>query len=292
MSEGRRAWFRAALALTVSALGVDPALAARPRARKQPHRAVAKRTPPRHPAHASSVSRRTPASLPAASRPVVVIDPGHGGADPGAIGRSGTLEKTVTLRTALALEKLLEATGRYRVRLTRRDDRFVPLAERAAFGPAHDAALVVSIHADSSPDHRARGASVYVRSGGASGTGLKRVASGVGNSTGIAQALATGKTAPASRPWPRPGSAWLQYLMIDNLDDDIRMTAAPARAAHLWVLANTDIPGVLVEMGFLSNKQDERLLRNPWHRLLVARSLRDAVNDYFSGLAAGAPSRT
>lgn len=214
---------------------------------------------------------------------MIVVDPGHGGTDPGAVSRSGTLEKTITLKTALQVGRVLAATGRYQVLLTRHDDRFVSLAERAAFGPAHKAALIISLHADASPDHRARGASVYVRSDGPSGAGLKRVATG--SPAAIARALGTA-------PRPGPGPAWLQYAMIDSLNDDIQMTAAPARAAHLWVRASHGIPGVLVEMGFLSNRRDEKLMRDPRHRLLIARSLRDAVDDYFRGLEHEATSRT
>lgn len=197
---------------------------------------------------------------------MIVIDPGHGGADPGAVGRSGTLGKTITLEIALQVGRALTATGHYEVLLTRRDDRFVSLADRAAFGQAHGAALIISLHADASPDHRARGASVYVRSDGPGGTGLRRVATG--SPAAIAEAL-------GGAPRPQPGPDWLQYAMIDILNDDIQMTTAPARAAHLWVLASHGIPGVLVEMGFLSNRRDEKLIGDPRHRLLIARSLRE-----------------
>ncbi len=82
-------------------------------------------------------------------------------------------------------------------------------------------------------------------------------------------------------PDAQAGSAWLQYSIIDRLDDEMEMTPAPARAAHFWVLANQDIPGVLVEMGFLSNRQDEKLMRNARHQLLIARLIRDAIYRYF-----------
>ena len=97
-----------------------------------------------------------------ADRPLVVIDAGHGGRDPGAIGVSGMMEKTITLDTAKELRSTLEMTGRYRVELTRTRDRTVSLAERLAFARKHDADLLIAIHADASRDRRARGASVYV----------------------------------------------------------------------------------------------------------------------------------
>jgi N-acetylmuramoyl-L-alanine amidase len=216
------------------------------------------------------------------SRPVIVIDPGHGGIDPGTVGRSGTLEKTVTLQTALELARLLRASGRYQVLLTRDDDRFASLADRAVYGRAHGAALIISLHADASPDRSARGSSVYIRSNRAAGPGLKRRPSDLAD---MAQAL--GKP-----PAPQAGSAWLQYSIIDRLNDVMEMTPAPARAAHFWVLANQDIPGVLVEMGFLSNRQDETLMRNARHRLLIARLIRDAIDSYFGSIAHRAALQT
>jgi N-acetylmuramoyl-L-alanine amidase len=215
-------------------------------------------------------------------KPVIVIDPGHGGMDPGTLGRSGTLEKTVTLLTALELARLLRAGGHYEVMLTRDDDRFVSLTDRATYGRAHRAALIISLHADASPDRSARGSSVYVRSDRAAGSVSRRRSSDLAE---MAQAL--GKP-----PAPRAGSAWLQYSIIDRLNDAMEMTPAPARAAHFWVLADQDIPGVLVEMGFLSNGQDETLMRNARHRLLIARLIRDAIDSYFGSIAHHAALRT
>jgi N-acetylmuramoyl-L-alanine amidase len=215
-------------------------------------------------------------------RPVIVIDPGHGGIDPGTVGRSGTLEKTVTLQTALELARLLRASGRYEILLTRDNDRFVSLPDRAAYSRARGAALIISLHADASPDRSARGSSVYIRSNRTAGSGLKRRRSDLAD---MAQAL--GKP-----PAPQAGSAWLQYSIIDRLNDAMEMTPAPARAAHFWVLANQDIPGVLVEMGFLSNREDETLMRNGRHRLLIARLIRDAIDSYFGSIAHHAELRT
>jgi N-acetylmuramoyl-L-alanine amidase len=184
------------------------------------------------------------------TRPLVVIDPGHGGKDPGAIGAAGTQEKSVTLATAQDLARELRATGRYRVILTRADDRFVPLQKRLAM--SQGAAMFISLHADASRDRTARGASVYARSG------------------------ATARTAMFH------GTARLQQTMIDNLDDDVRMTGAPAREARLHVLANPTAPSVLVEIGFISNRQDEAQLRQPRHRATIAAAIRDAVEEHFA----------
>jgi N-acetylmuramoyl-L-alanine amidase len=211
-------------------------------------------------------------------RPLIVIDPGHGGKDPGAIGLSGTLEKNVTLAAALDLKHLLEATGRYRVAMTRTRDVFVSLASRVAFARSHDASLVIAIHANASKDKRAHGASVWIRSGRGVGNAVTHVAADPKDTANIADALV------GPRPEPKPDSAWLQYTMIDNLDDDIRMDAAPARAAHFYVLGLKDTPSALLEMGFLSNRHDEALLKQAKYRRVMTLAIRDAINDYFSEL--------
>lgn len=221
--------------------------------------------------------KRTPA--PDMSHPLIVIDPGHGGRDPGAIGARGTLEKTVTLSTALELRRVLKASRRYRVALTRTHDDTVPLASRLAFARKHDADLLIAIHADASPNHHARGASVYINSG----HNAVHLSANSGNAVQIANALS------APQPPPEPGSAWLQYTMIEQLADDVRMVVAPARAAHLYVLASHTIPSVLLEMGFLSNRQDEILLRQAAHRRVIVQAIKDAIDDYFAGIKVTAP---
>jgi N-acetylmuramoyl-L-alanine amidase len=216
-----------------------------------------------------------------ADRPLIVIDAGHGGRDPGAIGSSGVTEKTITLETAKELRSTLEKTGRYRVELTRTGDHTVSLAERLAFARKHDADLMIAIHADASRDRRARGASVYVSNRDVT----TQFPAGQGSSRRIARALA------APEPQPEPGSAWLQYSMIEQLDDDVRMATAPARQAHLYVLGSRTIPGVLLEMGFLSNRQDEAMLTKPAYRQVLVQAIRDAINDYFATIK-DPPART
>ena len=268
MIEARRICLRALVGALVPIVASSGARAAKARNGHSRRHAAASYAAKKQLAH-----RRQHRSL-----PLIVVDPGHGGADPGTVGQSGTLEKTVTLATALELARVLNQSGRYRVLLTRHADRFVSLAERAAFAPAHHAALIISLHADASPDHSVRGSSVYIRSD---------------MQAGMEQAgLANTAQAQDNPPRPEPGSAWLRDTMIDKLNDEMEMTAAPARAAHLWVLADHDIPGVLVEMGFLSNRQDEKLMRNPRHRLLFARLIRDAVDGYFTSIAHGVAYRT
>lgn len=230
--------------------------------------------------HGTAIARaQVPGRL--ADRPLVVIDAGHGGRDPGAIGSSGVAEKTITLETAKELRSTLEKTGRYRVELTRTGDHTVSLAERLAFARKHDADLMIAIHADASRDRRARGASVYVSNRDVT----TQFPAGQGSSHHIARALA------APEPQPEPGSAWLQYSMIEQLDDDVRMATAPARQAHLYVLGSRTIPSVLLEMGFLSNRQDEAMLNKPGYRQVLVQAIRDAINDYFATIK-DHPART
>jgi N-acetylmuramoyl-L-alanine amidase len=250
------------------------------RTRPRPGRAAHIARPGIAKPHGKAVSR-TPVPKNLADRPLIVIDPGHGGRDPGAIGVSGTLEKTITLATALELRRSLEATGRYRVALTRTRDSTISLANRLAFARQRDADLLIAIHADASPDRHARGASVYVSSGNTT----TRVPANRASSHRIASAL--------SRPEPQPeeSSAWLQHSMIEQLSDDVRMVAAPARDARFYVLAARTIPSVLLEMGFLSNRQDETLMKQPAKRRVLVQAIRDAIDDYFSAIEKSA-SRT
>lgn len=216
--------------------------------------------------------------------PLVVVDAGHGGGDPGAIGPSGTLEKTVALATAQELGRQLRATRRYRVAFTRDDDSFVSLPARVRLAIANGASLMISIHADASPDHRARGASVYVRSARSSGSEVAHLPAH-GSPRAIARALA--EPAP-----PEPGSARLQLAMVESLDEDLPMVPDPARQGRFHVLGALGIPSVLVETGFISNVKDEVLLRQPRHRAMVARAIRDAVDDYFAVQQRPAAPRT
>ncbi len=237
----------------------------------------------RHPAR-NHVRVAAKHAAPASERPLIVIDPGHGGRDSGAVGVSGTLEKNVVLATALELRRLLLATGRYRVAMTRTSDVFVSLAGRVGFARSHDADLLIAIHANASRDRHAHGASVWVRSGPGGADSITHLAAGPADTAKIADALVG--------PRPSAGSAWLQYTMIDNLNDDIRMDAAPARQARFYVLGARDIPGVLLEMGFLSNRHDEALLNRAKYRRVVAQAIRDAIGDYFAKPGRAPASRT
>jgi N-acetylmuramoyl-L-alanine amidase len=220
--------------------------------------------------------------------PLVMLDPGHGGKDPGAIGYSGTYEKQVALAAAMDLRRLLEATGQYRVALTRTRDAFVPLEERVGRAQAHGAALFVSMHADAVADRSVRGASVYTLSDTASDAQTAALARrensadrfagpGFDASPDVARILAS-----LVRRETRIGSGRLARDLVGSLDKDLPMLPNPERHAGFVVLKAADIPSVLVEMGFMSNPADEAELRRPQHRARVAAAMKRAVDAYFA----------
>ncbi|HUD58399.1 MAG TPA: N-acetylmuramoyl-L-alanine amidase [Acetobacteraceae bacterium] len=224
--------------------------------------------------------------------PLVMLDPGHGGKDPGAIGVSGTYEKQVALATAFELKRQLEAGGRYRVQLTRTHDAFVPLDERVEKAQARNAALFVSMHADALSDHSVRGASVYTLSNTASDAQTAALAQRENSadrfgdpawhnaSPEVARILAS-----LVRQETRIGSGRLARSMVGSLDQDVPMLQNPERHAGFVVLKAADIPSVLVEMGFMSNPRDEAELRRPDHRVHIAEAMKRAVDAYFVAAA-------
>ncbi len=226
--------------------------------------------------------------------PVVLLDPGHGGKDPGAIGISGTYEKRVALDAAAELRRQLVASGHYRVELTRVRDVFIPLDERVAIAQRVGASLFVSMHADALTDPRVRGASVYTLSDTASDpqtAALARRENAAdrfggpafhGTSPEVAHILAG-----LMRQETRVGSARMAHDVVSELRSDLPLLQNPSRHAGFVVLKAADIPSVLVEMGFMSNRADEAALRRPDHRIRVAAAMKRAIDAYFRGAPRG-----
>jgi N-acetylmuramoyl-L-alanine amidase len=224
--------------------------------------------------------------------PLVMLDPGHGGKDPGAIGVSGTYEKQVSLATAFELKRQLEASGRYRVALTRARDVFVPLDDRVAKAQASGAALFVSMHADALSDHAVRGASVYTLANTASDAQTAALAQRENSADRFAGSGWRNTPPEVSRilaslirQETRIGSGRLSRSLVGSLDQDLPMLPNPERHAGFVVLKAVDIPSVLVEMGFMSNRNDEAELRRPEHRARVAEAMKRAVDGYFAAVA-------
>lgn len=233
--------------------------------------------------------RRAPARD-TARLPLVVLDPGHGGADPGAIGTRGTQEKRITLPLALELKRRLEAAGRCRVALTRTSDVFVSLARRVEFARRREAALLLSIHADATPAGQSqalRGASVYTMSERATDS-LAAALARRENLADRAGGLRLPSVSPEvqrillslMRQETRAGSERLARLAVNALDGEVALLNQPLRRAQFVVLKAPDVPAALVECGFLSNPQDEALLRQAGHRAKVAAALAEAVNGF------------
>ncbi len=236
-----------------------------------------------------AASPRKPPEAKRLPSPVVMLDPGHGGKDPGAIGVSGTYEKHVSLAVAEELRRLLEAGGRYRVELTRASDVFVPLEGRVARAQSRKAALFVSMHADAVGDHDVRGASVYTLADRASDQQTAALARRENSADrfgdgrfGFASPEVAAILASLVRQETRRGSTQMARSVVDHLRPDLLMLENPSRHAGFVVLQAADIPSVLVEMGFMSNRQDEAALGRSAHRVRVAQAMKRAVDAYFA----------
>jgi N-acetylmuramoyl-L-alanine amidase len=244
-----------------------------------------------YPATAAAFARlangKTLAAAPPIPRtlPLVVLDPGHGGRDPGAIGPQGTQEKRITLLAAIALKRRLEAGGRCRVLLTRGRDVFVPLAQRIGQARRREAALFLSLHADSAPG--ARGASVYTLSATASDA-LSAALARRENEADRAGGLRLPSISPEvdrillslMRQETRAGSDRLARLAVSSLRAEVPLLPNAHRRAGFVVLKAPDVPAALVEMGFLSHPADEAALNRPAHRARLAAALAEAVEGF------------
>jgi N-acetylmuramoyl-L-alanine amidase len=221
--------------------------------------------------------------------PLVILDPGHGGPDPGAIGTTGTLEKDVTLASARTLKAVLEESGRYRVELTRTEDHYVPREDRVTIARDLGASLFLSMHADQLSDPSVRGASVYTLAKAASDAQTEALA---GRENGLVPGENghTGDVAPevseilaslAARE-TRAASTRIAHQLVRDMERRLPVLPSPERHANFTVLHADGIPSVLIEMGFLSNVADEAALNDPAHREIIARAMTRAVDSWFS----------
>ncbi len=221
---------------------------------------------------------------------LVMIDPGHGGKDPGAIGVSGTREKHIVLSTAIVLQRMLNQEYGIKALLTRNDDRFIDLRKRLEAARTHQADLFISLHADAFHHNDVRGASVYVLSD-------------KGASSEAARILAQ-----------RENEAVVGGVSIDDKDNalasillDLSQTASMGRAtvlgnyilaafgknvrsrniesAGFLVLKSPDVPSVLVELGYLTNPEEEKLLRQLSHQTQLAKKIMTGIKRYLNDYA-------
>ena len=223
---------------------------------------------------------------------LIVLDPGHGGRDPGALGMRGTQEKGVVMAVAGELRRELLADGRYRVLLTRFGDSYVPLRERVARAEAAKADLFLSLHADSHPDPAVRGASVYTLSEEASDREAAALAARENRADGAvafrAQSEVVARTlvAMCQRGTVNTSRRFADTIVGTFARNGVRLLPHSHREAGFAVLTSPDIPAALVEMGYLSNPQDEKLLTVRQHQQALARALRASVDAHFGGGAA------
>ncbi len=236
------------------------------------------------PSYAAGPLRRPqPSHKPRAPR-LLMLDPGHGGRDPGAISRTGMHEKDITFDIARRMARLLEGRKGITTKLTRNGDVFLPLAERVRIGRESRADLFLSIHADSAPNTLARGLSVYTLSANASDEFAKNLADHENEAdlmggmdlppadkevTAILMDLAARQT--------RNTAQHARATFIKGVARDWRLLERPMRSANFVVLRAPDVPSMLVETGFLSNPQDEKILCQPQQREKIAQLMAKTI---------------
>jgi len=223
-----------------------------------------------------------------ARKSVIVLDAGHGGKDPGAVGANGTMEKDITLRMAKELKALLEGTGRYKVVLTRDDDMLLALRERIEIAREAQAELFISLHADHNQKTAVRGASVYTLSENASDAEAATLAARENKEDLIAgvnlssqSPMVTSILIDLAQRETKNMSARFASILAEELAEHTQMISNSHRFAGFVVLKAPDVPSVLVELGYLSNVEDEEALGLKRHRRVLARAIRDAVDRFF-----------
>jgi N-acetylmuramoyl-L-alanine amidase len=248
-------------------------------------------------AHAEMPATITPQANSADPRPLVVLDPGHGGLDNGTKAAGGELEKDIVLDFAKRLRDRIEKSGKYRVLMTRADDTFVPLADRVRIARNAGAALFVSIHADwlSRKEGDAQGATVYTLSETATDPASARLAEEENRADVIAGVDlksepddVAGILIDLAQRETKTFSVQFAHKLVGELKEATRLHKEPIKSAGFRVLRAPDIPSVLVELGYVSNKEDlQSLLSDTW-RDHTADAMAAAINGYFSTHLAGA----
>jgi N-acetylmuramoyl-L-alanine amidase len=249
---------------------------------------------------ATEIGRRH-ASVPAKPtgdpRPLIVIDPGHGGIDNGTQAASGETEKSIVLEFSLLLRDKIEKIGKYRVAMTRSDDTFIPLADRVEFARARQAALFISIHADALPRREgdAQGATIYTLSETASDADAARLADSENRADIIAGLDLSAEPDDVAdilidlaRRETKTFSMQFAHTLVADLKKTARLHKDPVKSAGFRVLKAPDVPSVLLELGFVSNKSDLKSLISEAWRDHSASAIVRAIETYFATRLAGA----
>ena len=245
---------------------------------------------------AETTAESTPAGsseLPLATKPLVVLDPGHGGIDSGAEAPNGVREKDIVLAFTLRLQELLVESGRFDVALTREDDTYLRLEERVELARSNKADIFLSIHADSFQQPEIRGASVYTRDENATDV-LDKVLADTENKSDVIAGFAMPQMAPEvvdilldlMRREMRVQSYVAAQSIVHQLEPSVALRRFPVRQADFFVLQAPDVPSVLIELGFLSNEGDiANLMQADW-RDRTAEAIARGISTYFDTLEA------
>lgn len=245
---------------------------------------------------AEATAESTPAGsseLPLATKPLVVLDPGHGGIDSGAEAPNGVREKDIVLAFTLRLQELLVESGRFDVALTREDDTYLRLEERVELARSNKADIFLSIHADSFQQPEIRGASVYTRDENATDV-LDKVLADTENKSDVIAGFAMPQMAPEvvdilldlMRREMRVQSYVAAQSIVHQLEPSVALRRFPVRQADFFVLQAPDVPSVLIELGFLSNEGDiANLMQADW-RDRTAEAIARGISTYFDTLEA------
>lgn len=230
----------------------------------------------------------SPPPVPVKSKPVIVIDPGHGGVDPGAVGASGVYEKNIALAMGRELKERLDAMGRYKVVMTRDRDVFLKLRERVAKARAVGASLFISLHANTHPNPQMSGLSVYTLSEKASDAEAEALAESE-NKADLIAGIDLSNEAPevanilidlAQRETMNLSAVYASRAVAD-LGREVKLLNNTHRFAGFAVLKAADVPSVLVELGYLSNPKEEQMLKTDAYRAKLATALARATESYF-----------
>jgi N-acetylmuramoyl-L-alanine amidase len=230
-------------------------------------------------------------------RPLVMIDPGHGGIDSGTrLAPSDNPEKAIVLELGLRLRDKIDAGGKYRVAMTRSDDTFVPLGDRVSLARARHAALFISIHADALAPREgdAHGATVYTLSDKASDAAAARLAEAENRADAIAGLDLAAESDDVAdilidlaRRETKTFSVQFARTLLRELRTATKLHKAPLKSASFRVLKAPDVPSVLVEVGYVTNSQDIKSLTSEVWREHTAESIMRAIDAFFATRTAG-----
>ena len=232
-------------------------------------------------------------------RPIIIVDPGHGGIDNGTVSSTGVMEKEIVLQFATLLRDQIERTGRYRVVMTRTDDTFIPLADRVRMARIRQAALFISIHADAlkKGEGDAQGATIYTLSDTASDAEAGRLAEAENRAdviAGIDLSQEPGDVADIlidlAQRETKAFSVHFAKALVTDMKKVARMHKHPMKSAGFKVLKAPDVPSVLVELGYVSNKDDLKQLTAQSWQAKTAGAMVQAIDAFFKTRLAGGPS--